>query len=62
MAVEESVAKQVAEVVKTLQVAATKGTDSKASLETSRNFGGGKYHIFPKGITSCVYTHHAYKV
>lgn len=40
--VEEIVAKQVAEVVETLKVAATKETDSGTSIKTSRNSGDGK--------------------
>ena len=62
VAVEESMAKQVAEVVETLKVTATKGTDSKVSPGTISKSGGGKYHFLLKGITSCyVDTNHTYK-
>lgn len=62
MVVEESMVKQVAEVVEMLKVTATKGMDSKVSPGTISKSGGDKYHFLPKGMTSCcVDTHHTYK-
>ena len=57
--VEERVAKQVAEVVKTLKVA-TKGTEG-TGFGTSKNFGSGKYYSFPKVAKNCgVDVHYVY--
>lgn len=59
----ESVPKRVAEVVETLKVAVTKGTDSGVSHGTTSKSGVGKYHFLLKGMASChVDTHHAYKL
>ena len=58
--VEQSVAKQVAEVVESLKGAAIKGSDSGTSPRTSRNSGGGKYRFLPKGMTSCLVRHSPY--
>ena len=52
--VEQSMAKQVAEVVESLKAAATKGSDSGTSPGTSRNSGGSKYRFLLKGMTSCL--------
>ena len=51
--VEQSVVKQVVEIVELLKAAATKASDSRTSPGTSGNLGGGKYHFLPKGMTSC---------
>ena len=62
MVVEESMVKQVAVVVETLKVTATKRMESKVSPGTISKSGGGKYHFLPKGMMSCCAdTHHTYK-